>query len=71
MSFDYSRLRGRIREIFKTEEAFANALGIARPTLSAIFNSKANFSQESIAKAVELLNIEKEEVYFYFLKPES
>lgn len=68
IEIDYSKLRGKIKELFKTEENFANALGISRPTLSAIFNNKARFSQESILKAVEILKIPENEVFTYFFK---
>ena len=32
--FDYSKLRGRIKEIFGTQDAFADAVGIGRVSLS-------------------------------------
>lgn len=66
MAFDYSKLRGKIREIFKTQSAFAEAMGISSTSLSAKLNNKIEFSQKEIDKAVELLKIAKEDIPAYF-----
>jgi len=66
MDFDYSKLRGKIREIFKTQSAFAEAMGMSTTSLSVKLNNNVEFSQKEIEKAVELLKIEKEEIPAYF-----
>ncbi len=66
MDFDYRKLKGKIKEIFDTQDAFAKALGISNVTLSAKLNNKTEFSQKEIDKASDLLNIEKEEIPNYF-----
>lgn len=66
MKFDYSKLRGRIREIFKTQGAFAEAMGMSTTSLSVKLNNNVEFSQKEIEKAVELLMIGKEEIAAYF-----
>jgi len=66
MTFDYSKLRGKIREIFKTQSAFAKAMGISSTSLSAKLNNNVEFSQKEIDKAVKLLKIEKEDIPAYF-----
>lgn len=66
MAFDYSKLRGRIREVFKTQSAFAFAIGMSTTSLSAKLNNNVEFSQKEIEKAVELLKINSEEISAYF-----
>ena len=62
----YAKLRGKIKEVFGTNEAFAKALGIDTSSLSAKLNNKSSWKREEIEKACELLNIPIEEVYLYF-----
>ena len=66
MAFDYNKLRGRIREVFKTQSAFAKAIGMSTTSLSAKLNNLVEFSQNEIEKAVELLKIDKEDIPVYF-----
>jgi len=66
MAFDYSKLRGKIREIFKTQQLFADAMGMSSTSLSDKLNNHVEFSQKEIEKAVELLRIEKEDIPVYF-----
>ena len=66
MAFDYSKLRGKIKEVFKTQEAFAKAMGISTVSLSAKLNNTAAFTQPEINKACELLNIPVEYIAVYF-----
>ena len=66
MSFDYSRLRGKIKEVFGTQDKFAKALGIGRVSLSQRLNNYSDFSQNEINKAYILLNLSKEEIPKYF-----
>ena len=54
---DYSKLRGAIREKYKTEASFAEALGVSRCTLSALLNGKTEWSISKMVKACELLDI--------------
>lgn len=64
--FDYSKLRGAIREKFGTQEAFAKAMGFSTATLSDKLNNKVQWNQKEIDKAVELLEISKEDIPIYF-----
>jgi transcriptional regulator with XRE-family HTH domain len=70
MVFDYRKLKGRIREIFNTQSAFAEAMGMSTTSLSAKLNNKIEFSQKEIDKASDLLKIKKEEIPIYFFTPE-
>lgn len=64
--FDYSLLRGRIKQYYPTYGAFAKALGIARNTLSFKLNNLAEWSQAEISKACGLLEIEDCDIPKYF-----
>ena len=66
MAFDYRKLRGKIKEVFGTQDNFAKALGIGRVSLSQRLNNYLDFSQREINKACILLNISKEEIPTYF-----
>jgi len=66
MSFDYNKLRGRIKEIFGTQDKFASALGIGRVSLSQRLNNSLEFSSFEIFKACSLLEIPSEELPIYF-----
>lgn len=70
MRYDYKKLRGKIKEICDTQDAFAEKMGIGRVTLSKRINNQAEFSQNEIFKACDILQISKEEIptYFFTLK---
>ena len=69
MAFAYDKLKGKIKEIFGTQEAFANALGIARTSLYSKLNNNTEFTQMEMLKALELLLLEKNEIDVYFFTP--
>lgn len=66
MQYDYAKLRGRIREIYKNEKAFADALHISRATISSKLNNKFEFTQDEMESALALLRIEPAEINQYF-----
>lgn len=70
MAFDYSKLRGKIKEVYGTQDNFATKLGIGRVSLSKRLNNVLDFSQEEINRSCDILGINKEEipVYFFTLK---
>ena len=53
VKFDYSKLKGRIREIFDTQSAFAEAMGMSTTSLSAKLNNKIEFSQKESKDRVD------------------
>ena len=65
-TFDYRKLRGRIREKYKTESAFAQAVGIGRVSLSERLNNKMDFTRLEIKKACEVLDLSAKEIPLYF-----
>ena len=66
MEYDYTKLRGRIREKLWSESMFAEAIGRSRSFVSMAFNGKAYFEQEDIVKAVDALGIQPKEIGEYF-----
>lgn len=64
--FDYSKLRGRIREKFKTESAFAKAMNLSHNSISKKLNGHILFVQNEIDKAIMLLEIPDDEISTYF-----
>lgn len=61
-----SKLRGRIREKFSTQEAFAEAVGMANTTLSAKLNGKTDWKRQEIEDACRLLDISAADIPLYF-----
>ena len=55
--FDYSRLKGKIKEKFNTQNDFAKAMDMTPTTLSAKLKNRSYFSSNEISRAVDLLNI--------------
>ena len=66
----YAKLRGKIREVFGSEGAFAGAIGMNPTSLSAKLGNKSPWKREEIERACLLLNIPIEEVYLYFFTKE-
>lgn len=62
----YSKLRGRIVEIFGSNKAFAAAMKMDTSSLSFKLNNKTPWKREEIEKTCILLEIPIEEVHLYF-----
>lgn len=71
MAFAYDKLKGKIKEVFGTQKAFAVALGIARTSLYSKLNNNTEFTQTEMLKSLELLHLEKSEIDSYFFTPKS
>lgn len=66
MSFDYRKLKGKIKEIFDTQVNFALAMGWSERTMSLKVNGKRTWNQQEIARASELLKLSDKEIIDYF-----
>ena len=66
MEFNYSKLKGRIKEKYRTQENFAKAIGKTQTTTSFKINGKRLWNQEEIIKAIELLDLSKDDIVEYF-----
>lgn len=73
MDYDYSKLRGKIREVFGTQEVFAANLNISQSLLSQRINTRSDFRQDEIMLATKLLSIPIADIpsYFFTLKNEK
>lgn len=66
MSFDFSKLRGRIREVYKTQADFAKSIAMSTVSLSAKLNNQVPFTSSEIERATEALRIPKKDIPVYF-----
>lgn len=68
MIFDFSKLRGRIKEKLKYESVFAEKIGISQASLSSKFNNKSDFTASEISRASDedVLDISLNELGEYF-----
>jgi transcriptional regulator with XRE-family HTH domain len=66
IKYDYSELRGRIREVYHTETRFARELGISKVSLSAKLNGRQHFRLSEIGKMSHIFNMTEKEMFDYF-----
>lgn len=66
MKFDYSKLKGKIKEVYGTQNEFAKAVGLSFVSISKKLNNVRQFKQSDIDKISEVLKIPKEEIPVYF-----
>lgn len=58
IKYNFSKLKGKIKEVFGTQNEFAEAMNMAPNTLSLKLNNVTDFSSNEISDAVELLKID-------------
>ena len=68
MSYDYSKLKGRIIEKYNTNRNFAQNMNISERSLSLKLNNKVQWTQNEILVAAKLLGIKENEIPIYFFK---
>lgn len=66
MTYQYKKLRGRIREMYDTESAFSKVVGISTTQMSTKLNGKAGFNQNDIELWCDKLKIPIDEAGIYF-----
>ena len=66
---DYSKLRGRTRELGFTQKEVAQAANMSESTYSLKLCNRFPFKQREIADIVRFLEIEPEEISLYFFTP--
>lgn len=66
MSYNYSKLLGRIRECGLTQRNLAETIHINPATLSAKLNGKNAFTTPEIVGICKTLNIQNDEIVAYF-----
>lgn len=70
VSFSYDKLRGKIREVFGTQDRFAEALGMSKSTLSQKLNNSSEFTQQEMLDSMALLHQSLSQLDEYFFTPE-
>ena len=66
VKYDYSKLRGKIKEKYGVQSVFAKDLGISHVSLSARLNNKIGWNQTEMLRSCDLLDIPDEELRSYF-----
>ena len=66
MVFDYSKLKGRIKEKGFTQEDVAKSISKAKSTVSLKLNNQSVFVQDEINIIINLLDIPDEQIKEYF-----
>lgn len=66
--FDYSKLRGRIREKFNNECLFAKEMGLSQATMSNKLNNGSEWTDREIEKAIRLLGLTIKDIDQYFFE---
>lgn len=68
--YDYSKLRGRIKEKLGTEREFALRIGRTANYVSKVFQNGTYLAQNDIANGADVLDIPVDEIGVYFFTPE-
>ena len=66
MDYDYSKLNGKIKEVYGTQAKFAEAMGMGKTALNFKLNNKSEWSQDEMESAMDLLKIPRTSVRTYF-----
>lgn len=66
--FDYSKLKGRIKEKLDVQYKLAEALNISEVALANKLKNISAFSQKDIINIIRILDIEPNEISNYFLE---
>lgn len=61
LEFNYNKLKGKIKEVYGTQQEFAKALGISSTTLNTRLKNETFFNQSEIEKTRDLLNLKSEQ----------
>ena len=70
LAFDYSKLNGKIVEVYGTQYNFAAAMSLSERSVSLKLNGKRSWKNEEIVRACELLKIDIQQMpdYFFTIK---
>lgn len=70
MTYNYSKLKGRIVEKYNSNARFADKVGVSNVYLSGILNNKRGLTRDNIVKWSDALDIDKTEIGEYFFNVE-
>ena len=68
VKYDYSKLKGRIREYFGTQDSFAESLDLSSTSMNSKLNGKVRFTQDEIYYSIQRLNIKPDELMDIFFR---
>lgn len=68
MSFDYSKLSGKIREKYGTQSKFAKALNMSERSLSLKIGGKRAWTQAEMDRAISCLGLSSQDIPDYFFE---
>ena len=63
---EYAKLRGAIREKFRTQGTFARAIAMHPTTLSKKLSGQVDWTRQEIEKSCQLLGIPGDQIHAYF-----
>lgn len=66
MTYDYSKLNGRIVEKCGTQAVFAERIGVSDASMSKKLNGKAEWKQGEMQKAAIILDFPERDIPTYF-----
>lgn len=66
MQYTYKKLKGRIKELYGSQKAFAKKVGLSINSTSMKLTGKRGFSQSDIELWAKFLQIERENFGEYF-----
>lgn len=66
MSYDYRKLRGRIREKFGTQAEFSRNIGLSEVSVSNKLNNVVDWGQDEMESAIVALEIPFSDIHSYF-----
>lgn len=69
MEYDYSVLRGRIKEKFGSESALTSAIGMNRSTFSQKINNQSEFTQQDMIQIMSALKEDTWQIGLFFFTP--
>lgn len=68
---NYNKLRGKIREVYRTQDEFAEAMQMNTSTISGKLNGKSDWTRTEMELACTLLDIPMAEMHIYFFCPKN
>lgn len=66
MSYNFSKLRGKIVEVYGTIQAFAGAIGITPLSVGKKLSGKSEWTRDEIMKSCSALGIKTADILEYF-----
>lgn len=68
--YDYSKLKGKIKEVCNTQDEFAWQMGLSARSITLKLSSARSWKQDEIIKAIGILGLTEDDIqdYFFALK---